>query len=260
MNDEHVPRHGDEESTSTPRSRWAVSPGSVDDGFGRRHVGDDDSTPRRRSAREIIDEVTSSRSAPDDYPTRVSVRRPDVPFEMGTKPRLDPNYGDAPDATKGDRRVRAPRRAPLIDESTRVEPELGEKRELTPVAAPPSGRMVMAGFGGVILIAIGGLIGAIVDYLFVDRLGIVTAVGLTLGAALAALVTRKRDLLSIIVAPPLVYAVLAGLVLLLSAKEIRITGIADAAIRGFPAMALATGVAALIAGVRLVMSKKGQRS
>lgn len=248
MNDEYASPSGDEPRPTRPGSRWAVQPGSADARSDR---------PQRRPAREIIKDVTS-RPYVDDAPTRVTVRRPDVPLETRPRPRLDPDYGDK-DKAAADRTVRGARRAPLLDESARVTPDLGEKRELTPLTAIRSSGRVLAGAGGVVLIVIATLIGGIIDFLFTDRLGLVTGVCLVLGAAAAALLTRKRDLLSIMVAPPLVYAAVAAVVLLMSSRPIRVTSIADVAISGFPAMALATGLAAIIGGVRLATSKVGER-
>lgn len=267
MNDEHTPRHGTDADDTPPRSRWAVAPGSVRSAFEKRSeatnaarekkdardkVAADEPTPRR-SARDIIDEA---RKTPfrDDHPTRISSRRPQVPKAL--QPLTRRPAGATPAAAE--QRVQRPVRAPLHDESTRVEPELGERRELTPIAASSPKGLVLAGFGGVVLIVVLGLIGAIIDYLFTSRLGLMTTVGLTVGAALAALTTRKRDLMSVMVAPPLVYAAIAAVVLLMSG-EVRLTRVADMAIRGFPVMALATGVAALIAGIRLMTSKVGER-
>jgi hypothetical protein len=238
------------------RSRWAVQPGSVSDSLSfRRPDGMDDAArSERRPPSEIIREVRGERVTGEE-PTRVSERRPQIPPEDPTTHAEDSDRDAAP------MRATEPRssRAELYDESTRVTPDLGQNRDLQAATGGSSSSLVMAGFGGVILVAIGGLIGAILDYLFSDRIGVVTTVGLTLGAVVAALVTRKRDLVSVIVAPPIVYAVIATIVLLISSRAIGVTSIADVAIRGFPAMALATGLAALISGIRLVKSRVGER-
>lgn len=269
MNDEYTPRQGDDADDAPPRSRWTVAPGSVPSAFKKRSErsesapetdADSDARARRRTAREIINEATKAPFR-DDHPTRISSRRPRVPEATAPAGRRSaaekPAEGGTPAA--GDKQVRRAPRAPLHDESKRVEPELGERRELTPITSSSSrSSLVLAGFGGVVLIIVLGLVGAIIDYLFTDRLGLMTTVGLTVGAALAALATRKRDLMSVMVAPPLVYAGIAAVVLLMSG-EVRLTRVADMAIRGFPVMALATGVAALIAGIRLITSKVGER-
>lgn len=214
------------------RSRWAVQPGSVSESLSfRRPDGLDEPARReRRPANEIIREVREGSRA--DEPTRISQRRPAVPRDDS---------------------------AAAAAERPRVKPDLGENRDLRAATGGSTSSLVMAGFGGVILVVIGGLIGAILDYLFTDRLGVVTTIGLALGAIVAALVTRKRDLVSVIVAPPIVYAVIAAVVLLISSRALGITSIADVAIRGFPTMALATGLAAVIAGVRLLTSRVGER-
>lgn len=227
------------------RSRWAVQPGSVSESvsFGR-----PDAEPRheRRPASEIIREIRE-RPGNTEQPTRISDRLPAVPPAHVARDREAAAV--EPRAT----------RATLHNEANRVRPELGENRELRAASGGSSSGLVMAGFGGVLLIVLGGLIGGSLDFLFAERLGVVVAIGLTLAAALAALITRKRDLISIMVAPPIVYAVIAAMVLLVSTRQIQVTTIADTAIRGFPAMALATGVAALIGGVRLLTSRVGER-
>lgn len=246
MNDEQdKPDVGHDERRG---SRWAVPAGSVsnDVTFRRPESMDEpDQVTRRRPSeiiREVRDDAGKAAAAAADTPRR-------------SRSSVTPSVDDEPIEVH----PISPRRSPLYDESRRVEPDLGQKRELRAVTGGSSSSLVMAGFGGVILIMITALIGAILDYLFTDRLGALTAIGLTLGAAAAAFVTRKRDLVSVMVAPPLIYALIAAVVLLVGSRGFGVTVIADTAIRGFPAMALATGLATVIAGARLIFSRVGER-
>lgn len=226
------------ESASAPDGRPSSPAGRR-----ARHDAGARTADERVAAERVADERVAAERADDER------RRPPKPTGASRATMDD----EAPKV------VQRKRRAPLYDESARVEPDLGEPRDLTAASGSRSRGMVMAGFGGVILIIVGCLVGAIVDYAFSGRIGWVTAVTLSIAAAAAALFTRKRDLVSVLVAPPVVYACVAFLVLLLSSRPVRVTSVADLAIRGFPAMALATGLAALIAGVRWITSKPGDR-
>jgi MFS superfamily sulfate permease-like transporter len=86
-----------------------------------------------------------------------------------------------------------------------------------------------------------------------DALRLVFSAGLVLGAVVAALLVVRRDLLTVVFAPPLVYLVASAIAVLLGRGEGG-GDIIDAAaswlVYGFPAMGLATGAAAVVAGVR----------
>lgn len=245
------------------RSRWAVQPGSVSDSLAFRRPEGMADEPRRRPASEIIHEIRGGSDAEpaqtqrtEHQPAADQRKTGAVASPAATSDRPDTPTGSTTAAAKAEA---APARATLHDESRRVHPDLGENRDLRAATGGSSSALVMAGFGGVVMVLVGALVGAIVDYLFTDRLGVVTTIGLTIGAAAAALITRKRDLVSVMVAPPIVYALIAIVVLAISDRAVSVTSLADIAIRGFPAMALATGVAALIAGVRLLTSRVGER-
>ena len=67
------------------------------------------------------------------------------------------------------------------------------------------------------------------------------------------LVTRRRDLLTVVVAPPLVYVAVAVVnVALAPAATLSLTSLATLLVRGFPAMGVATGAAVVIGLFRLV--------
>jgi hypothetical protein len=67
----------------------------------------------------------------------------------------------------------------------------------------------------------------------------------------ATLVVRRRDLLTTVVAPPLVYILVAVLnTALASSATLNLASVATLLIRGFPAMAVATAAAAVVALIR----------
>jgi hypothetical protein len=84
-------------------------------------------------------------------------------------------------------------------------------------------------------------------------LGMVTLIALLLSSVVACLLVRRRDLLSVVVAPPLVFlgVVLVNIALAPSAT-FSLPTVATLLIRGFPAMGLAVGASFLLFLGRLV--------
>lgn len=120
-------------------------------------------------------------------------------------------------------------------------------------APPPARGPSMTGIGAVLLLAgIAGVAGA-VDVFAGDSLRLVFSVGLVAGTLVAALLVRARDILMVVFAPPLVFLA-ASLVAMLLGRGEGGGGIIDLAaswlVYGFPAMAIATAVAGLVALVR----------
>ena len=96
------------------------------------------------------------------------------------------------------------------------------------------------------------LAGAGVDSFVGIGLGLVTLVTLVAVTGIATLAVRRRDLASVVVAPPLVFvAVAAANIALAPSASFNLATIATLLVRGFPTMALATGVALVLALVRL---------
>lgn len=190
-------------------------------------VSENLSTSRTSDARRGSSSADDDR---DEIPTKATPKRPAVPGDGGR------------------------RRAPINA------PSLGSNRELrSPQGVGHSPAAILAGSGGVLLIVITTAVGAIIDFLVSGAIGLFGAIGLSVGAAFAALITRKRDLLSVLVAPPIVYAVIGGLVLMVSSRPVNVTSVAQLAINGFPAMAIATGLAAVIVGIKLLTTRVGER-
>lgn len=96
------------------------------------------------------------------------------------------------------------------------------------------------------------LAGAGVDSFVGIGLGLVTLVTLVAVTAIATLGVRRRDLLSVVVAPPLVFvAVAAANIALAPSASFNLATIVTLLVRGFPTMATATGVALVLGLVRL---------
>jgi hypothetical protein len=111
----------------------------------------------------------------------------------------------------------------------------------------------LTGSGAVLLLV--GIAGAagVIDIVAGSALRLVFSAGLVLGALVAALLVRRRDLLTVVFAPPLVYLA-ASLVAVLLGRGEGGGDIVDAAaswlVYGFPAIAAATGAAAVVAAIR----------
>jgi NADH:ubiquinone oxidoreductase subunit K len=84
-------------------------------------------------------------------------------------------------------------------------------------------------------------------------LGTITLVALTAGSVVATLAVRRRDLLSVVVCPPLVFVAVAVLNIgLAPSATLSLPTLATLLVRGFPAMGLATAVALVLAVFRLI--------
>ncbi|MGR7025446.1 DUF6542 domain-containing protein [Geodermatophilus sp. URMC 62] len=96
------------------------------------------------------------------------------------------------------------------------------------------------------------LAGGAVDSFFGVGLGTLTLVTLVAATAVATLLVRRRDLLTVVVSPPLVFVAVAAVnVGLAPSASLSLPTIATVLIRGFPTMAVATVVALVVAVVRL---------
>lgn len=109
--------------------------------------------------------------------------------------------------------------------------------------------------GGVLVIFFVTVAGATVDVLISGKLGAATTIAMALSAVISAFLTRKSDLLSVIIAPPLIYVLVALLSVLLRSAALSAASIVGWLSAGFAPMALATGLALLIGGVRLIASR-----
>jgi hypothetical protein len=87
-------------------------------------------------------------------------------------------------------------------------------------------------------------------------LGTVTLIALLLSSVVACLLVRRRDLLSVVVAPPLVFLGVAMVnIALAPSATFSLPTVATLLIRGFPAMGLAVGASFLLFLARLVLKR-----
>jgi hypothetical protein len=173
--------------------------------------------------------------------------RDDVQRSRPPAPRrpADPHRGRGPvrDERWADDEVR-PRR-PDADRPAARRP--GAERP-----APESGsrvRGVLAVLGVLFMTAAGGA----ADWFMGGGLGMITLVVLVAATSIATLVVRRRDVLSVVLCPPLVFVAVAGINIGLSpGVSLTLPTVATILIRGFPTMAVATGAAVVLGLVRLL--------
>jgi hypothetical protein len=97
------------------------------------------------------------------------------------------------------------------------------------------------------------LAGAAVDSFVGMGLDMITLGALVGSTVIGTLAVRRRDLASVVVAPPLVFVAVAGLNIALAPSATLSTAtVATLLIRGFPTMAIATGAAVVLGLFRLV--------
>lgn len=114
---------------------------------------------------------------------------------------------------------------------------------------PPASGPALTGVGAVLLLAGIAAVAGVLDVLAGSSLRLIFACGLVLGALIASLLVRRRDLLMVVFAPPLVFVAASAVAVVLGRGENGGTLIDLATswlVFGFPAMAIATGVAAAV--------------
>jgi hypothetical protein len=97
------------------------------------------------------------------------------------------------------------------------------------------------------------LAGAGADSFVGIGLGMITLVCLVVSTVFGTLLVRRRDLMSVVVAPPLVFVAVAAVNIgLAPSAHFTLPTVATLLVRGFPTMAIATGAAIVLALFRLV--------
>jgi len=119
-----------------------------------------------------------------------------------------------------------------------------------------TGRFTLTGLGAVAFIFAVTLALATAESLLGIGLRLITLVALAGSTLLAGLWVRRSDIATIVVAPPLVFAlVAAGEIVLAPTLAFTPTVLASILVRGFPTMAIATAVALLVCGYRLAQHR-----
>lgn len=127
--------------------------------------------------------------------------------------------------------------------------EMAARPARRPAAARESGRL--RGVVAIAAVFLVTLAGAAVDSFVGVGLGMITLVALVGATAVGTLMVRRRDLVSVVVAPPLIFvAVTLVNIALAPSASLSLPTMATLLIRGFPTMALATGTALVLAIVR----------
>jgi hypothetical protein len=162
--------------------------------------------------------------------------------------------GRRPEASRpvarGSERGRIDDRDDRFDRRPSARPAARPAAASRPGPAEAGGRI--RGIVAVLVMFLVTLAGAGIDSFVGIGLGMVTLGTLVSITAIAAWVVRRRDLVSVLVAPPLVFVAVAGLnIALAPSASFNLPTVATLLVRGFPTMAIATGVALVLALVRL---------
>jgi hypothetical protein len=219
------------------RAAEARSRDSVD--FPRSSAPRRGSEPARRPERGRFEGRRPDDRRLDD---RREDRRPDLPRSEDLRPvERRPS-----DRSRSDER--RPGRPEPRSSSVTARPKAAKPKATRPAA--DGGRL--RGVVAVLAMFLVTLAGAGIDSFVGIGLGLVTLVALVSVTVVATLTVRRRDLLSVIVAPPLVFVAVAGVnIALAPSASFNIPTIATLLVRGFPTMAIATGVALVLCLIRL---------
>lgn len=197
-------------------------------------------------------------------------RRDDRPAPPPPRPSADRSARPAPpdaersrpaprDADRPRGREDRPRDLPDLDADDR---RRGQRSpEPQPAVRRPSGRGATAqaarsrggvrGAFAVLAVFLVTLAAAAAESWIGTGLGLVTLGALTAASVVATLVVRRSDLLTTVIAPPLVYVAVAVLnTALAPSASLNLTSVAALLIPGFPAMAVATAAAAVVGLIR----------
>lgn len=118
--------------------------------------------------------------------------------------------------------------------------------------AESAGRFTLTGLGAVAFIFAVTLALATAESLLGIGLRLITLSALAGSTFLAGLWVRRSDIATVVVAPPLVFTLVAvGEIVLAPTLNLTSTVLASILVRGFPTMAIATGIALLVCGYRL---------
>jgi len=263
----------------SPRSERIGSDRMTSDRMAERmrsdRVASDRMAERMRSDRLGLDRGTPDRGTPDRMgPDRMSRDRmgPErssrpvrtgAPQARGAAAGRDAGYprvsqggrpldsrvsarGTDRDAERGTDRGRPQERRPSSRSSDGARPR-------SPVAPVETSGGRLRGALAVLGVFLITLAGAGADSFVGIGLGMITLVCLVASTVFATLLVRRRDLISVVVAPPLVFVAVAAVNIgLAPSAQFSLPTIATLLVRGFPTMAIATGVAIVLALFRLV--------
>lgn len=125
---------------------------------------------------------------------------------------------------------------------------------------PPRTERGLAGWQAVVVLIVIAGIGGLIDLLTGTHVRGGFNYGIVLASLVAILVVRRSSLFPVVVAPPLVYFIASAALLVfrsngLNDKKVVIDAAANWLVYGFPAIAAASAVVLIIAGVRLITNR-----
>jgi hypothetical protein len=198
-----------------------------------------DAWPRSgaRPGRASADARSGRLSSADRAPRPQSSRRSSEP---PLRPRADVPRGRVEDRY---------RQAPVEQPRAAARPAR-ERAVPSPAQSGQSGRIRgLVAVVGMFLVTLGA---AAADSFLGVGLGTLTLVALVAATALAALVVRRNDIVTVVVAPPLVFLAVAAVNIgLAPSASFNLPTIATLLVRGFPTMGLATAAALVLTLIRL---------
>jgi hypothetical protein len=153
-----------------------------------------------------------------------------------------------------------PRDPAAADQGWQSGPRRRTAWERLAAAVPSSGTRTERGlrwWGGLAILIGATALGLVADALRGQQLGIGINVGIIVGSVLAILLVRRSAMFPVVVAPPIVYSIAAGVVLYVRSGGLHDHGVlidvaANWLVYGFPAIAAATAAVLIIAGIRLI--------
>lgn len=117
----------------------------------------------------------------------------------------------------------------------------------------PARRFTLTGLTAVGLVFVVTLAVAMLESLLGVGLRTLTLLALSGSTLLAGLMVRRHEVATVVVAPPLVFAFVAVLEIVLAPTlSLSPTVLASVLVRGFPAMGIATAIALVVCGYRII--------
>jgi hypothetical protein len=140
------------------------------------------------------------------------------------------------------------------------EPGQSARDRLEAVAAPTVRQRGLPGWLALLVLIGITVLGLLLDSVRGQQLGSGFNIGIIAGSVLAILLVRRSGMFPVVVAPPIVYALAAGVSLYvrsggLDKRSVLIDAAANWLVYGFPAIAGATAAVLIIAGIRLIVRR-----
>jgi hypothetical protein len=134
------------------------------------------------------------------------------------------------------------------------------RERLQAVGQPAARERGLPGWGGLLVLVGMTTLGILFDTVRGHQLALGFNVGIISGAVIAILVVRRSGMFPVVVAPPIVYSLGAGISLYirsggLSDRSVLIDAATNWLVYGFPAIAAATASVLIIGGIRLVVRR-----